>query len=178
MTESADNEIARIGRWMHLAFWLVVLGLLTLFFSNWYERQQNPNQRLVTQTAAGYSEVSLERNRRGHYVASGRINGHDVVFLLDTGASDVSIPQHIADRLGLQRGRRASYQTANGVVYGYLTQLDSVVLGTIELRNVRGSINPNTDSDKILLGMSFLRNLEFTQRGDTLTLRQLGVLED
>jgi aspartyl protease family protein len=174
MTQPAANDdIARIGRWMYFAFWLVVLGLLTLFFSNWYERQQNPNRQLETRTAAGYSEVSLERNRYGHYVASGRINGHDVVFLLDTGASDVSIPQHIADRLGLEHGRRIPYQTANGLAYGYATQLDRVALGGIELRNVRGSINPNTDSDQILLGMSFLRQLEFSQRGETLTLLQV-----
>lgn len=174
MSESAANDIARIGRWMHYAFWLVVLGLLTLFFNGWYERQHNPNRQLETHTGAGYSEVSLDRNRFGHYVANGRINGQDVVFLLDTGASDVSIPQHVADRLGLSRGRRVSYQTANGVAYGYITQLDSVALGNIELRNVRGSINPNTDSDQILLGMSFLRQLEFTQRGERLTLRQVG----
>jgi len=158
---------------MFVAFWAVMLGLHTLFFDRWNERQLNPNQQLVTRTGVGYSEVVLERNRYGHYVASGRINGHDVVFLLDTGASDVSVPLHLADRLGLERGRQVSFQTANGIVYGYTTWLDSVALGDIELRDVRGSINPNTDSDKVLLGMSFLRELEFTQRGDKLTLRQI-----
>lgn len=174
MPQPAANDNARIVRWMYFAFWMVMLGLLTLWFSNWYERQQNPNQQLETRMTAGYSEISLERNRYGHYVASGRINGHDVVFLLDTGASDVSVPQRIADRLGLERGRRVPYQTANGVAYGYTVELDRVALGSIELRNVRGHINPNMDSDKILLGMSFLKNLEFTQRGQTLTLRQVG----
>lgn len=174
MTSPAPaNENAHITRWMFVAFWAVMLGLHTLFFDRWNERQLNPNQQLVTRTGAGYSEVVLERNRYGHYVASGRINGHDVVFLLDTGASDVSVPLHLADRLGLERGRQVSFQTANGIVYGYTTWLDSVALGDIELRDVRGSINPNTDSDKVLLGMSFLRELEFTQRGDKLTLRQI-----
>lgn len=173
MTQPAADT-AHLGRWMYVAFWLVVLGLLTLFFNNWYERQQNPNRQLETRATADYSEISLERNRYGHYVASGRINGYDVVFLLDTGASDVSIPQHIADRLDLEPGRRIPYQTANGIAYGYATQLDRVALGGIELHNVRGHINPNMDSDKILLGMSFLKNLEFTQRGQTLTLRQTG----
>ena len=174
MSQPAANDTARIGRGMYFAFWMVVLGLLTLLFNNWYERQQNPNQQLETRTTEGYSEVALERNRYGHYLASGRINGHDVVFLLDTGASDVSVPQHIADRLGLKPGRRIPYQTANGTAYGYATQLDRVALGGIELRDVRGHINPNTDSDEVLLGMSFLRTLEFTQRGGTLTLRQVG----
>lgn len=174
MTESATNDMAHIGRWMHFAFWIVVLGLLTLFFSGRYERQQNPNQQFETRTTTSYSEVSLERNRYGHYVANGRINGFDVVFLLDTGASDVSVPQRVASRLGLERGRRIPYQTANGIAYGYETRLDRVALGGIELRNVRGHINPNMNSGKILLGMSFLSNLEFTQRGQMLTLRQMN----
>lgn len=172
MSQPASNETARIGRWMYFAFWIVVLALLTLLFNNWYASQQNPNRNLETRTTADYSEVSLERNRYGHYVASGRINGHEVVFLLDTGASDVSVPQHIADEIGLERGRRIPYQTANGIAYGYATQLERVALGGIELHKVRGHINPNMDNDEILLGMSFLRNLEFTQRGNTLTLRQ------
>lgn len=174
MNNSAANENAGIVRWMWVAFWLVVLGLLTLFFNGWYQRQQNPNQRFETHMTAHYSEVSLERNRFGHYVASGQINGHDVVFLLDTGASDVSIPQRTAERLGLKRGTRTPYQTANGISYGYSTRLAQVALGGIELRDVRGHINPNMDGDQILLGMSFLSSLEFTQRGQTLTLRQLG----
>ena len=44
--------------------------------------------------------------------------------------------------------------------------------GDISLQNVRATINPGYKSNQILLGMSFLKHLEFSQRGDTLTLRQ------
>lgn len=172
MNTSSPNENAGVLRWLWVAFWLVVLGLLTLFFNGWHQRQLNPNQQIETHVTPHYSEVSLQRNRFGHYVASGQINGHDVVFMLDTGASDVSIPQRTAERLGLKPGARVPYQTANGISYGYLTRLDRVALGDIELRGVRGHINPNMDGDQVLLGMSFLSNLEFTQRGKTLTLRR------
>jgi aspartyl protease family protein len=40
------------------------------------------------------------------------------------------------------------------------------------LQQVRASINPNMQGNEVLLGMSFLKHLEFTQRGDSLTLRQ------
>ncbi|MFO1350766.1 MAG: hypothetical protein U1F68_08865 [Gammaproteobacteria bacterium] len=46
-------------------------------------------------------------------------------------------------------------------------------LGAIVQREVHASINPNTDDDTVLLGMSFMKHLELIQRGDELTLRQL-----
>jgi aspartyl protease family protein len=116
--------------------------------------------------------VKLQRNRRGHYVASGTINGQPVVFFLDTGATIVSIPEPVARRLNLQRGVELQASTANGTVTTYSTELDSVAVGDIELHRVRASINPQMQSDEILLGMSFLKHLEFTQRGETLILRQ------
>ena len=54
----------------------------------------------------------------------------------------------------------------------YSTRLDEVRLGNIELNNVRADINPHMRSDDVLLGMSFLRKLEFTQRDRELTIRQ------
>lgn len=153
--------------------WILVLALLTLLFGNWETAQQNPNRSVETQTRAdGTREVVLQRNRFHHYVATGEIDGEPVEFMLDTGASDISVPESVARRIGLERGAPVRYQTANGVITGYSTVLDRVTLGDIVLRDVRASINPHMDGNNVLLGMSFLRHLEFTQRGDTLTLRQ------
>ena len=92
-------------------------------------------------------------------------------FLLDTGASDVAIPARLAERMGLRRGPAVQYQTANGVVTAYRTLLDSVSIGPIVIRDVPASINPGMQDMEILLGMSVLKRIEFTQRGDTLILR-------
>ncbi|MDH3343503.1 MAG: retroviral-like aspartic protease family protein, partial [Gammaproteobacteria bacterium] len=78
----------------------------------------------------------------------------------------------IADQLQLQRGVAIQVLTANGEVTGYVSKLDSVAVDGIELKEVRAIINPGDDSDVILLGMSFLKKIEFTQRGDVLILRQ------
>lgn len=153
--------------------WLLALGLLSWIFAGLEERENNPNQFIATQQLDdGGKAITLQRNRSGHYVADGFINNERVTFLLDTGASDISVPGDLAEKLGLRRGPAQQYNTANGVITGYLTRLDSVRLGDIELQNVRASINPRDQGDKLLLGMSFLRDLEFTQRGDTLTIRQ------
>ncbi|OZB13525.1 MAG: hypothetical protein B7X58_09350 [Marinobacter sp. 34-60-7] len=105
-------------------------------------------------------------------VASGRINGEAVVFLLDTGATDVAIPAELAEKLGLARGAPILLQTANGQTTGYRTVLDSLSLGDIVLRDVRAIVAPGFDGEQILLGMSALKQLEFTQRAGTLVLRQ------
>jgi len=168
-----EEHPRRMGVWMVVAMWLIVLWLLANFFGNWFDKEHNPNQNFAsTITPSGAREVMLQRNRKGHYVTSGFINDKQVVFMLDTGATDISIPEYLANELGLKKGTRILFQTANGESWGYSTVLDSVAIGNIELHNVRASINPNVSDLDILLGMTFLKHLEFTQRGDTLTLRQ------
>ncbi len=171
MTE--ENPTRRLGLGMTIAMWILVLALLTVFFQRWDARRNNPNMAPQTQLSTeGVRELVLKRNRAGHYVVSGSIDGQPVVFMLDTGASDIAIPGTLADRLGLARGPAQIYRTANGPVKVYTTRLRQVAIGGIALRDVRASINPAMHDQEVLLGMSFLKHLEFTQRGDTLTLRQ------
>jgi aspartyl protease family protein len=168
-----ENPHRRLGMGMTIAMWLVVLGLLTMFFQSWQEKQYNPNQDLSLNTdGEGVRELRLQRNRAGHYVADGTINDVAVVFLLDTGASDISVPAELAQEIGLKRGASMVYQTANGAIKVYATRLAKVNLGGIVLRQVRASINPKMQGNEVLLGMSFLKHLEFTQRGDELIIRQ------
>ncbi|MEZ5524637.1 MAG: retropepsin-like aspartic protease [Pseudomonadales bacterium] len=156
---------------MWIAAWVVGLGMLTLFFAEQEKGWMNPNQQpAVRTTASGAQEVMLQRNRQGHYVVSGNINGKPAAFLLDTGATDVVISANLARTYGLERGRRSIASTANGNVTVYATQIDQLSIGNIHLYQVPASINPGMD-DMILLGMSALKQVELTQRGDTLTLR-------
>jgi len=159
-----------MGRGMIIAAWVLLLILLTLFFNDRLDRQNNPNRQLATVTTSETTAVRLQRNRFGHYVATGSINGHPVEFMLDTGATDVSIPASIADDLGLQRGRVMGYQTANGIINAWQTTVDEIQLGPLRLGPIRASINPGDSSKAVLLGMSFLKHLNFSQQGDTLTL--------
>lgn len=167
------SEQKRLGLGMQLIAWVLILGMLTWYFTGLVERQHNPNQQVsTTLTEGGAREVTLARNRQGHYVTSGTINGEPVVFLVDTGATGVAIPAHLAERLDIPRGRPFVTRTANGNATSYATRLDSVGIGDIELRNVEAGVASGLQTREVLLGMSFLRHIEFTQRGDTLTLRQ------
>lgn len=161
----------KIGRGMLLLAWVLGLGLLTLVFGVWEEKKYNPNARPEGTVDGNRRQVVLQRNRSGHYVATGSINGEQAVFLLDTGATDVVISQDLAQQAGLQAGATQYAQTANGRIQVRATKVEQLTLGPISLRDVRASINPAMSGETVLLGMSALQQVEFTQRGDQLTLR-------
>jgi aspartyl protease family protein len=159
------------GRWMIVAAWVLMLAMLTLLFSHWLERQNNPNRQLrVSTDLQGGSSVVLKRNRAGHYVAPGKINGIDVVYLLDTGATLVAVSSELAEKAGLQPGAPSHSRTANGVVRSWLTEIDQLQLGPITMRDVKASILPNMPAHEVLLGMSFLQHLKLQQQGDELEI--------
>ena len=153
-----------------VVFWIALLGVATVFFGSWQSQQRNPNQELVSHTRNGTIEIQLEANHQGHYLADGRINNQAVTFFLDTGATTVSVPQSIAEQAGLQKEYRARSQTAAGTVDVWGTTIDTLKLGQITLHDVSATINPATEMDMVLLGMSALGQMDFSQRGGTLTL--------
>ncbi len=159
--------------WMIIGIWLLVFALLTLFFQNYLEQERNPNQRVDSAVdAGGVREVVLKRNRYGHYNVTGRINGHAVEFLLDTGATQIAVPSTVAKRIGLTNLYETNIHTANGTARAYGTKLDTVSVGNIHLTKLRAMITPGMSGDIVLLGMGFLKHIEFTQRGEQLILRQ------
>ncbi|TLX55255.1 TIGR02281 family clan AA aspartic protease [Stutzerimonas nosocomialis] len=162
----------RAGRVMLVLAWGIGLWLAARFFGDWEQGRYNPNREPVSRIEGGQIEVQLAGNAQGHFVATGQINGEDVVFLLDTGATDVAMPQGLAERLNLEHGRPVQVQTANGPATGYRTVLGTLSLGEIVLHDVRALVVPGFPGEQVLLGMSALRQLEFTQRAGTLVLRQ------
>ena len=98
---------------MALAASLLLLGLFYFYFENSLQARNNPNQQLQIAPAG---ELLLKRSRNGHYFFPGAINGQPVTFLLDTGATLVSVPAHMANELGLRAGARQQSVTANGTV--------------------------------------------------------------
>lgn len=171
MNAPQRSDTSAMGLWMFAIGFIMALGLLVAFFSGVLDRQYNPNQNPVSLSTPAGIEVALQQNAMGHYVTSGEINGQSVTFLLDTGATNVSIGARLGQQLGLQPGRRYTALTANGSITVAQTNIRELKIGEITLYNVDANLNPGMDSDKILLGMSALKQLEWTQRGDVLTLK-------
>jgi len=162
----------RVGRGMIALAFIGALVVMALVFDHLLERQRNPNMSPAAMIRGQLREVVLEANRSHSYVATAAINGRDVEVLIDTGASQVSVSEALAKRLGLRRGPAFKVSTANGVTTAYATVLDSVRLGNIELHGVKASVVPRMTDPDVLLGMNFLKELEITQRNGQLILRQ------
>lgn len=178
MNDPSENQneshpsTKKTGQGMMIIGWLLVLGVGTYMAGFWQEGKNNPNQNPQSSTLNGVTEVILKKGPRHHYVAGGFINNRPVKFLVDTGASDVSIPAKLAQKLKLERGFPMMASTANGMVEVYATTIKTLTLGDIVLRDVSASINPGMQMDEILLGMSALKYLDFQQKQGELILKQ------
>lgn len=156
---------------MIIGMWIVGLVLAVLLTNNWLERGRNPNNAVVTSLDGGKRSITLKRSNNGHYLATGTINNSSIEFLVDTGATSVSIPADFANKIGLVRGTKIPIITANGIGSAFETRINSLRIGDLEIRNATAHINPGL-SHEVLLGMSVLKHYELVQRGDTLVIRE------
>lgn len=116
--------------------------------------------------------VTLAADGNGHFTVDGQVNGVRVRFLVDTGATLVTLPAAEAQRLGIDylHGQQVVSQTANGRVIVYRVRLDSVALGPMTLMGVDAVVHESPGLDIALLGMSFLNRTEIRREGSNLTL--------
>lgn len=176
-TMQASDPTAKLGKGFALIAWLLLLAVIYLLFDDAIAAKLNPNQQLKSGlNADGQQQVTLLPNAQGHYVGTLQLNGVDVVFLLDTGATVVAVSTEVAKRTGMKQGQPYQVTTANGVTTAYQSQIHELQLGTIVLRDLPASIVPNLATTKggteILLGMSALKHLEFAQQANQLQLIQ------
>ena len=109
------------------------------------------------------------------YAIIGSINGYPVNFIVDTGATLVSMSGREAKRLGIDfrvEGQESLSSTASGVDRIYIVTLDRVKIGDIELRNVTGAVHAGDFPPVVLLGMSFLSRLDMQRDGEVLELKK------
>ena len=170
--DSPRDFISRAGTTMTVISWIIFLLILMSVFDYLISQRNNPNQNIITMVNGAAKEIELQRNPYGHYVAAGTINSVAVIFLLDTGASDIAIPESLADKIGLTKGPAITVKTANGNARAYRTHLQSVALGEIGLQDLNATILTNITGEEVLLGMNFLKHFEIIQKGRTLTIRQ------
>ncbi len=169
MTKEENHK--PLGQGMIFLGFILFLVILSYSFKQYLDEKNNPNQDIQTRWDGQTHEVRLKQNHFGQYQASGWINNAPVTFLVDTGATFISIPQSIAEKLQLKAGYPMQSATANGRITVYATMLDSVRLGEIELKNVKATINPHMRINQILLGMNFMKDMEITQKQQQLILK-------
>jgi aspartyl protease family protein len=123
-------------------------------------------------STGGRAQTTLAADARGHFMANGQINGQSVHFLVDTGASMISMNASEAKRLGVNylKGQRGYAQTANGPATVYKVRLDTVRVGDISMSDVDALVHDGNALPLVLLGMSFLNRVEMRRDGPTMTL--------
>jgi aspartyl protease family protein len=117
--------------------------------------------------------IALSRADDGHFYALVGVNGTDIRFMVDTGATNMVLSKQDARRIGFSLDELSFVlpsDTANGRVYGAGVVLDQVELGDFVDRDVRAVVNGG-QMNISLLGMSYLgRFTNFNVEGNTLQL--------
>ncbi len=119
-------------------------------------------------------EVQIWRDTSGAYRTVGSINGRTTDMLVDTGATSVAMSETEAVRLGIPfrlKGTKTGVSTASGYAQAYAVKLDRVRVGDIELRQVESVVIEGDSPRQVLLGMSFLKQVEMENQGAMLLLR-------
>lgn len=119
------------------------------------------------------SEVTIMQDRHGMYLADGQIQGHATKFIVDTGATYVSINRDLAKQLGIdyqKEGEKSRAVTASGTVDAYRVKLRDVTVGEIKLQDVDALVVDNAEPRKPLLGMSFIKRVDMRHEDSMLVL--------
>lgn len=123
----------------------------------------------------GGKKVIIAPDPGGMYLVNGSINGFQVNFVVDTGASVISMNKHQAKRIGLKyklEGEEGVSYTASGKNKVYLIELKKVKVGDIEIRNVQAAVHDGDHPAVILLGNTFLSRVDMNREGRILELEK------
>jgi len=123
----------------------------------------------------GKGSVILYPDRGGHFFVDGLVNGTNVRFMIDTGATVVAMNSIIARRIGIDYrkvGTPGMANTPGGVVRTYDIVLNNIQVGNVTLYNVAGSVIEGSYPRESLLGMSFLGQLDMKRDGQKMELSE------
>ncbi|MCX7255559.1 MAG: retropepsin-like aspartic protease [Polaromonas sp.] len=121
--------------------------------------------------SGGGSRIVLTESGGGHFMTAGQVNGRAVQFMVDTGATFVSMSVADAERMGLnyKSGRPVRMSTANGESAGYHIKLSSVRIGDVAVYEVDAVVSPQA-MPFLLLGNSFLSRFQMKRENNVMTL--------
>lgn len=166
--ERSVRRTALRGAWGIVAFWLALLSGMYLVFDHVESRKQ---ATLAAQVSAA-GELVIPRGRDGHFRVPGTVNGQPVQFLVDTGASLVTVSDGLAQAAGLRGGQPASFKTANGELPGRVVRGVPVEAGGLHLGSVNVAVGlVGRDENMALLGQNFLYRFDISIGRNEMTLK-------
>ena len=137
---------------------------------------ENRFDQLQSPDALAGRSVTIARDQRGHFSAQGRIDGRNLDFMVDTGASVVALNERSARQLGIHPAAndyKLKVTTANGIIHAAPARLRRVDIGGLIVENVEALILPDEALSENLLGLSYLSKLKrFEMAGGRMVLEQ------
>ena len=100
------------------------------------------------------------------------MNGVDVDFVIDTGATTTALPRSVAKRAELPFEGAIVSSTAGGEAYGHASRADVLLEGGVQVRRLRVTVLPSLEAP--LLGMDVLSRLRWSQHGGVLRIEPAG----
>jgi len=143
--------------------WLLIGVVVFLGMQWWMARAKE------TRFSANAEAIEIRRGPDGHYHWPGRINGREVDFLIDTGATGTAIPASLASELQLESLGSVQSDTAGGVVTGQIVRADIELRGGVRIERLHVVALPRLN-DSPLLGMDVLGKLHWQQRDAVLRI--------
>ena len=167
-----SNELPRTFK--IVTVWLL-LGVAVFLGMQWWMRQQQQT-RFQLQGAGNSAVIEIARGPDGHYHWPGSINGRELEFLVDTGATGTAISAKLARELNLPSLGKVQSNTAGGVVSGNVVSVNLALQGGVSVQQLRVVALEGLNSrrtEQPLLGMDVLGKLRWQQRDGVLRI-ELG----
>lgn len=119
----------------------------------------------------GAGEIELLQANNGHYFSAGTINDTPVLFLIDTGATYVSVSTKIAERAGIRECTPHHVMTANGGVDACMAIVSVITFGAFQLNDIEVVVLPDM-FEEALLGMNILHHFRIEQANKVMRISQ------
>jgi len=147
-----------------MIFWCAVMGLLYMLMTHYLK----PKQAQVLANG----DLVINRSQDGHFYTTGTINGREAKFMVDTGATLVSVSETFAQKAFIRGGVPTTFKTANGDQPGLVVEGVGVSIGPVSVTNVTVGVGLHmSDEDQALLGQSFLTKFDITMIKNQMVLR-------
>ncbi len=138
----------------------------------------NPDRAVVVTDPNGIRTLTVARSSGGHFNIEANVDGTDVRFLIDTGATGTVLSEQDAARVGIAVDAlvfNRPVQTANGLAFEARTRVGRLEIGPFALRNVGVGVLRNDQLNTSLLGMNVLsRFASLKVEGDRLILTPIA----
>jgi aspartyl protease family protein len=163
----------------YASVWILIIGTLLVGYT-YKSELKGVYEKVYANIIPGsvivgdLGNITVVANESGHFFVDTVVNGIDMKFLIDTGATTVSLTRYDAKRLGIDTSK-LSYtnrvSTANGLTWSASVKLDYIQVGDITIYNIPASVGIEDKLGTSLLGMSFLNRLKsYNVSNNTLTM--------